>query len=188
MSSARFDILFSGKMLPGADPAEVRRQLQAIFRISGADADRLFSGNPVTVKRDADEATVARFREVFREAGALVRVVPAGGAEELTASDAEEESSAAPAQTQQDATPPRVPDSSYLQLAPQDDTTPLEAPMAVTARFIDVSHLSLITGDWTLADCDPPIELIRLPDVSHLTLVLPQEDPAAGPASDSREP
>jgi hypothetical protein len=184
MSSQRLDILFAGKILPGADPAEVRRQLKAIFRIGDEAADRLFSGTPVVIKRGADEATAERFREVFREAGALVRVTPAGGAEPAAAGP---EPAAGPAP---EAPPPAGagPDTSHLHLAPADDDAPLEPPVvADRLPLIDVSHLSLLGGDWTLADCEPPLPTIALPDISHLTLVLPEDDAVGEASTSSRE-
>jgi hypothetical protein len=180
MSSQRFDILFAGKILPGADPAEVRRQLKTIFKIGDEAADRLFSGTPVMVKRGADEATAERFREVFREAGALVRVTAAGGIEPPSAG-AEAALEPTPEPAPEAAPSPTagrsMPDTSHLQLAPPDDDSPLEPPVvADRLAWIDVSHLSLLGGDWTLADCEPPLPPIALPDISHLALVLPDDE------------
>jgi hypothetical protein len=178
MSSQRFDILFAGKILPGTDPLEVRRQLKAMFKIGDEAADRLFSGTPVVVKRGADEATAERFREVFREAGALVRVTAAGGIEPPAAgAEAALAPTPEPAPAAASSTAGRpMPDTSHLQLAPPDDDSPLEPPVvADRLAWIDVSHLSLLGGDWTLADCEPPLPPIALPDISHLALVLPDQ-------------
>ncbi len=75
MHHARFDIQFTGDLIPGTDPATARERIQGLFGLSDAAVDWLFSGETVTIERGADSGTVAYIRERFRDAGALVRVL-----------------------------------------------------------------------------------------------------------------
>jgi len=172
MTEARFDIQFAGELLNGTDADQVRVRLQQLFKLSDQDTARLFGGRPMIVKRGVDTATASRFRETFREAGALVRVVPAAGREASAGSA--NEAGAEPTGEATDS-PPVVP--AGLHLAPVGDARPLEAQSAVEPRTIDISHLSLIPGDdWTLEDCVPPLPPIELPDIRHLSILFPKEE------------
>ncbi|MCW5587215.1 MAG: hypothetical protein KIS75_13870, partial [Chromatiales bacterium] len=71
-----FDIYFLGESLPGADPVAVRRGVAKLFKVQEASVDRLFSGNPLRVKQAVDADAASRYRAAFREAGALIQVVP----------------------------------------------------------------------------------------------------------------
>ncbi|MGA7982247.1 MAG: hypothetical protein WCA32_18750 [Chromatiaceae bacterium] len=170
MAESRYDIVFAGELAPGTNPAEARRRIQVLFRLSDEAAQRLFGDRPTTIKRGVDSAAVARYREAFREAGAFIRVEPVPTSSDLLPTAVK----AAPQET--DAKPkPRshtTPRSSGLQLAPLDDDRPLEPPQMVKPRQVDISYLSLVPGsDWTLADCEQPPPPLSLPDISHLRLV-----------------
>lgn len=154
MADERFDLSYRGLIAPGADPEQARRRLAALFKLSDAGADRLFTGKPVIVKRDVDAATAAQFRKVFAHAGAVLTVVAAGVAESAEQS------------------PPQTPEGTPLTLAPLSG--PLEQPPEAPFPALDLSYLSLIPGDdWTLEDCAPPPTPIQQLDLSHLTLEPP---------------
>ena len=70
-----YDILFAGQLAPGADQAQVRARLQGLFRLSEEAAARLFSGQPLALKRGLDRAQAERLRQVFLAAGAVARLV-----------------------------------------------------------------------------------------------------------------
>jgi len=190
MSSARFDILFAGETLPGADPAEVRRRVQALFKVSDEAAERLFSGAPIAVKRAVDAETSRRFDALFREAGALVRIAPVAAPSEPAMAPATPAPTAVAAPQALDPAPVRspqpgpllegegdaaraareAPDSATpLGLAPPGDA-PLEPPVSQVPPPLDLSDLSLVEGEWTLADCVPPPPPVAVPDISRLRL------------------
>lgn len=147
MSEARFDILFDGTLKPNADPQLARERLGAAFKLDAAGVERLFTGKPVAVKRDADLTTAARYKRVFEEAGAIV-----------TLRALESADPAAPTET-----PPILTAEGGFEF--------LEEPPKVKMPDLDLSHLSLVGGtDWSLADCDQPPEPVRIPDISHLAL------------------
>lgn len=169
MSETKFDIRFSGQLIPGTDPVTAREQLQALFKLSDAAATRLFSGTPVTVKRDIDGETVARYRERFRVAGALIEAIPSGTNGNLSTGSADHAKHTAAAPPQPACTDPDEPDTVGLSLAPPGGW--LQEQRGVSPPEVDISHLSLVPGDdWTLEDCSPAPRPARIPDISHLRL------------------
>jgi len=78
MSETEFDIIFRGDIVMGHQLAEVKLRLQQLFKTDAARIDALFSGRPVPLKRNLDEASAQRYREVLTQAGALVQVVASG--------------------------------------------------------------------------------------------------------------
>ena len=186
MSGARFDILFDGTLKPDADPRLARERLGAAFKLDAAGIERLFTGKPVAVKRDADLTTAARYKRVFEEAGAIVT---------LRAIEAPEPTVAppSPAVTPTDRTPAAAAPESVVTRAPSEPRSDtevgakadgvsanltaeggfefLEEPPKVKMPDLDLSHLSLVGGsDWSLADCEQTPEPVHIPDISHLRL------------------
>ncbi|WP_462321148.1 phosphate-starvation-inducible PsiE family protein [Halochromatium sp.] len=78
MSGTRFDLEFAGELAAGADPTKARSRVKELFKLSDEAVAQLFSGAPITVKRGVDSALAARLHAAFAEAGALVRIIPAG--------------------------------------------------------------------------------------------------------------
>ena len=78
MSLDTYDVYFSGATLKDADPAEAKRKVGAIFKLEGEKLERLFSGKPIPIKRGVDMDQAVKYRVAFRDAGALVDIVPAG--------------------------------------------------------------------------------------------------------------
>jgi hypothetical protein len=142
MAESRLDIQFAGELAPGADSRVVRERLGELFKLSPDALERLFSGQAVIVKRDLDAVTAARYRDAFRDAGAILRLTPVPGAS-LTL--------APPGVDLEEAVPPAEPrkiDTSYLSLvAGQDwtleDCTPPHAPTPIP----DISYLTLAPAD-----------------------------------------
>ena len=69
-----FDIYFLGEMLPDTDPADVKRRVAKLFKVTEDAVDRLFSGKPLRVKQNVDAETASRYRAAFRDAGALLEI------------------------------------------------------------------------------------------------------------------
>jgi hypothetical protein len=78
MSATEFDIIFRGDIVMGHSLADVKLKLQQLFKTDAAKVDALFTGRPVPLKRNLDEATAQKYRDVLLKAGALVEVVTAG--------------------------------------------------------------------------------------------------------------
>lgn len=81
-----YRIVFHGKVRDGHEVASVREQLGKLFRIEDSERlDKLFSGNPVTIKKSLDEAGARKYITALEKAGAEVEVDPPlpGAAEDL---------------------------------------------------------------------------------------------------------
>jgi hypothetical protein len=165
MAEERFDLSYRGDLVPGADPARVRERLTAIFKLSDAGGQRLFTGRPVIVKRDADAETRTRYEAVFRKAGAVLRVteVAASDREPLAAPTSDPDPSVSEGRS-----PPGSP-GAPLALSTQGGF--LEEPRTVNIAAFETGELSLVAGqDWSLADCEPPPTPIPIPDIGYLSL------------------
>lgn len=79
MSDARFHIVFSGKLVGGADLATVKSNLGRLFKMDSARVEKLFSGQPVVIKKDADQPTAMKFRALMKQAGAECEIRPVSG-------------------------------------------------------------------------------------------------------------
>src|SRR6187431_1959690 len=76
MSAPQFDIIFRGDIVFGHQLAEVKLKLQQLFKADAAKIDSLFSGRPVPLKRNMDEATAQKYRDALIKAGAMVEICP----------------------------------------------------------------------------------------------------------------
>lgn len=78
MSATEFDIVFRGDIVMGHQLADVKQRLQQLFKADAAKIDALFTGRPVPLKRNLDEATANKYRDALQKAGARVEVCAAG--------------------------------------------------------------------------------------------------------------
>jgi hypothetical protein len=80
MSFETYNVFFSGQIMQDRDPTEVRRKVGKLFKLEGAKLERMFSGQPVAIKRHVDMELAMQYRVAFRQAGALVDIHPAARA------------------------------------------------------------------------------------------------------------
>lgn len=73
--SELFNVVFAGELVGRADPAAVRANVGKLFNASDAVLDRLFSGQPVAIKKGIDRAAAMQLRARMKQAGAEVRLV-----------------------------------------------------------------------------------------------------------------
>lgn len=181
VTGSKFDISFSAELRSGADPEKVRRRLQVLFKLSDDALARMFSGRPVALKRGVDAKTAERYRDLFHDAGALVRIRPVEAADEPPPiPEPEPATKSAPIAAE----PPRkaspAPDKPGLSLAPIGDQ-PLEPLVNAQPPSVDISHLTLISGhNWTLEDCETAQPPPEPPDVSHLEMTALDKEEGKG--------
>ena len=72
----RYEIAFSGKLVPGARPELVQANLGKLFQADAQRIAALFSGRRVILKSNLDEAAAEKYRSTLERAGALVEVLP----------------------------------------------------------------------------------------------------------------
>ncbi|MCU1717499.1 DUF805 domain-containing protein [Pseudomonas sp. 5P_3.1_Bac2] len=75
MSEARFKVLFSGELVPGAQLEVVQANLARLFKADPARIAALFSGKPVEIKRGLSEAQAEHYLKALHQAGANARKV-----------------------------------------------------------------------------------------------------------------
>lgn len=155
----RFDVYFLGEILPEADPDRVRAEVARLFRADDGKLDRLFSGKAVRVKQDVDAERAGKYRQAFRQAGALVEIVPAGSQKPVRQTRPSRERGIADGAA-----------VSTLSLAAPGATID-ESPPAPRAHY-DTAHLeALPANSGSLADCRVEKPPQPIPDISHLRLV-----------------
>lgn len=76
MDRIRYRIVFNGDLCPGVDLTEAKRLLGDAFHLEPERVERLFSGKPVTVRKDVDLETAEKYQARFRRSGAMCRIVP----------------------------------------------------------------------------------------------------------------
>ena len=77
-----YKLLFRAEVLDGQHKAVVKKRLSEAMKLSDAQAERLFTGDPVVIKKLANKELAARYQAVFKKAGARLRVVPLASATE----------------------------------------------------------------------------------------------------------
>jgi hypothetical protein len=151
-----FDVYFLGEMLPDADPGEVRTAVARLFKVEGEKVDRLFSGKPLRVKQGIDAEAASRYRATFRDAGALLQIVPSGAPPPAKAAAANGGTTTRGAGDMRLAEPGATIDHTYPPPAVEIDTGSLEV---------------LPPNSGSLEDCRVDKPPRPIPDISHLKLV-----------------
>lgn len=72
---ARYEIAFSGELVPGAQLEVVQANLAKLFQADAQRIAQLFSGRRVVIKNNLDEAGAEKYRSTLERAGARVEVV-----------------------------------------------------------------------------------------------------------------
>jgi hypothetical protein len=159
--SERYRLVFRGEVLEGQHKAVVKQRLGVVLKVDGERLDALFTGKAVTIRKEADSDTAARFQIAFKRAGARLRVVPVALAEAPREAPPETPAEAAPA------TPPVAEADAGFRLAPLGATLVEPRPPAA-APALDLSHLTLAALGTALGT--PSAVTGSPPDTSHLSL------------------
>jgi hypothetical protein len=181
---SRYEIAFSGQLVPGAQPELVKANLAKLFQADAQRIAQLFSGRRIVIKNNLDAAAAEKYRVTLERAGARVEVVDMDMlVEEVElAPPPPAEPVAAPAAAPVAATPRR------LQVAPRDEYmaafSDVDAPdfgiapvgsdlqdarPEAQAPRVDLSQFSLapVGSDMGQAKSTAPAPA---PDTSHLKL------------------
>ena len=179
MPEERFDIVFAGELIEGADPAEARKWVRQIFKASDTQLERLFSGKPVTVKKSVGMEAAGKYRLAFRKAGALVRIRPGSALPDKEPSEQPDDWQLLPPnsgsldQFAPKLKPAPLPDISGMATS-APGTTLDETPEPPPAR-IGISALDLTEGEWSLEDCQPPPLSQVEPNIDGLDFAPPDD-------------
>ena len=119
MADQRYAVVFSGRIVDGADGAQVRENLARLFKVDTAKVETMFSGKQILIKKDLDQIKARGYQAALAKAGAVVEIVPGEGA----APKAETTTPPAPAAatpsatTEEPAEPPPPPQAPDLTIA-----------------------------------------------------------------------
>lgn len=169
----KYDVIFSGELLPGFDQADVERNVAALFNLDDARVARIFSGSTVTLKRDLDQAGAARFEAALAKAGARVELQPnppLPSAAEQDSDNAENDADQWLANQVQspsaDGVEPKVPVESQTH-----PDTPPAVEVAATAADIAAPDWSVApVGSSVLAENERPQTAPVEVSVDHITI------------------
>jgi hypothetical protein len=133
MMDEAYRLVFRGEVLDGQHPAVVKTRLVQALNLSDKQADLLFSGSAMVLKRQADTKTAARYQGLFKKAGARLRVMPI---EERRAAPDEPRSQAVAAQTER------------MQMLPVGaEILRSDERAEVPEATVDVDHLDIQYGE-----------------------------------------
>lgn len=85
MAEGDFQVVFRGELTGEVPEDEVKQRLATLFKMPLEKVEGLFSGKPIVVKRNLDEATARKFEGAFQKAGARCELRSAGNAASETA-------------------------------------------------------------------------------------------------------
>lgn len=108
MSENRFKIVFDGTLLPGVDITTAKLNLAALYKSEITAVERLFSGQPVTLKSDLSHADAQAYLHALKNTGIDARIEPEPSIE-LNLSDARHDGPvASPTEPESPYAPPRA--------------------------------------------------------------------------------
>lgn len=199
MAEPRFDILFAGETVSGADRDAVADNLGRLFKATPETVARLMGGGTHVLKRGADAETARKYESAMERAGAraILRECPA----EATASapppprETPAPPASAPAMPARTmtadvpaATSPAPAPETAFSLAPRgaDVLAPHER-RAVEAVVVDTRGISLASVFMTPPGDDRPPPP-PAPDTSHISIAAPGADLRAGQSPSAPPP
>ncbi len=77
MEDSTYNLVFHGVIAEGFDTGTVKKNIAILFNAPDKKVERLFSGNPVTVRKNIDRNTALKYQAAFKKAGALCTIEPA---------------------------------------------------------------------------------------------------------------
>ena len=178
---ARYEIAFSGELVPGAQLEVVQANLAKLFQADAQRIAQLFSGRRVVIKNNLDEAGAEKYRSTLERAGARVEVV---NTEALVIEEIElappPAASVSRAPTQSTGRLVVAPRDEYMAAFAQVDAPDFgvaalgadlqdgKAPVAVPDLDLSSFSLAPVGSDMGQAKAAPPAPA---PDTSHLKLL-----------------
>lgn len=167
MSNDLYEVVFSGGILDGADPAQVRKNIGNMFKADAAKLKHLFSGNRVVIKKNIDQQTAMKYQAAMKKAGAICELKQVSSIKSPMATGV-----AATAPTKQArASQPRSTAVASGDILPAPDTDPLHI---IGGQIADLSA-SLAPVGSDVQDAKPDIPEPTL-DIAGLSMAPPGAD------------
>lgn len=181
MNDKRFNIIFKGEIVGGADEATVRTNVAKLFKANDKVLARLFSGDPIAIKKDVDKAGAMKYRALMKKAGAIcyaqdpsAPLETAGAAQsKQTQTGAVAQPNQRPSESTKSGSPNPVnadaPSDEAWSLAPTGSV--LVEPKAIEGVDIpDIDSITLSPVGADVLENQEPVSFEELPDVSGIDL------------------
>ncbi len=143
MSDELFEVAFSGEILEGKNPEEVKVRVGKVFNADAAKIAQLFSGKRVVIKKNLDQQTADKYRNALNRAGAQCEI--------RSIAPIEPASSTAPTAP---TIPPPAQAVDYGDVAPPPQTVPL----GITGDQIEDLSVSVAPVGSTMQDSIKQVE------------------------------
>lgn len=170
MESEKFDLVFSGQILPRQELAVVKANMAALFKISSAQVEALFSGKAIVLKRNVDLTAANRYRVAIKKAGARIDLLKAGTAQvKAPVKTAEKVAVKAPVSTET-STETNTNSDASTQNAPRmsANAVPPQTPAIKKAQKPSASLEALPVGEGLLAPSADLRATVVVPDFEVL--------------------
>ncbi|MBB3103961.1 hypothetical protein [Azomonas macrocytogenes] len=172
----RYEIAFSGQLLPKVQPEQVKANLMRLFQCDAQRIEALFSGHRVVIKHNLDQESAEKYHAALQRAGAHVDVCVMPTPIELTAPPVETSRST----SSNDGHLEVIPRDEYMAafrnviapdfgLAPADSDLQRQQPLVASPQ-LDLSGFTLAPVGSDLGQL-PLASSMPLPDISHLHLL-----------------
>jgi len=166
---------------------EVRQRLQTLFKLDDERTAKLFSGRPMAIRRDLDEANAEKYRETLLKVGALIELRPAATEDTKSTAVAEPATKNPPAEAEVVAdapepvpseaevetneNPDEAPDGAFSLAPAGSDVLKPEERAVVVPVEVDISSLDVDPVGVDLLNDDEKrvIEDLDI-DLSHLSI------------------
>lgn len=194
MDTRLYDIIFSGDLVAGRDPAQVRSEFARLFKVDPAAIEHLFRGRPVIIKKGLDRQTADKYKAALERVGAVCELRMQAVVEAAPAEKAEDGSTLTIAPVGVVLTASReVPrpefDLGRMSLAPPGADLREGVDSVVVVPSFDLSTFSIAPPGIELIG-EKAGEPVRLPDPGDMTMDEPGADldtrapPPAAPLPD----
>lgn len=175
--SQRYQVIFSGEILPDQDLGQVKRAIAQLFKKELSEIERFFSGEPVIVKSGVDQVTAKKYEAAFKKAGARCELSLLSVAEAPVNNPSETESS-------EDSKPSQPPEPTFrvapvgARIGPRES---VERP-----PNLEIDHIDMLPVGSDIGDHEA-VEAVELPSIDHIAFI-PNEGPIVEAVEDTTQP
>jgi len=71
-----YNVIFEGKVAPGKDLESVKKAMIKLLKMDSQGIDRIFSGQPISLKTGVNAGTAEKYQKAIEAAGAVCKVEP----------------------------------------------------------------------------------------------------------------
>lgn len=70
----RYTVIFEGRIMPGKNAGRVKERLKSDLKTDDQGLAKLFTGNPVAIRKNTDLTTAEKYKQIFAAAGAFCEI------------------------------------------------------------------------------------------------------------------